>query len=901
MISNNCNRVNSIDSVLQSNNSEAALKNDSLIDEKINQLGAAAFRTGVEAKQSPSLEQHIAVQLQAPASNFFASFFRMIQSWLTNPFSFLTQSNALKTEPSTGQSEKRQSLLQTVVQPMLKEKIDSLIENNKDFISIANALKDRHSPFLEQWAMKALKKLESNGINKEEQQFLQLTKDDLIDQFIISLEELGVNHYYISKAQILHLQNGRNYLSSQLAEAEKIKLSDLQAQVNPSIKVRIPELHAPLMELEKDAFKEYIEQEEKKLAAVQKEVATLKEKKGKQCIIPQQLNRSVLNLKEEIFQLKQAYQNWENRGKYFKPSNLIVEFDGSNREVINLTPNFINLIKKNISDSRIKIEKSNKEDLWDSISSKEEIARLKKLEQAVANIDSEIKKAAFAKIKAAAPTGARALLGSIIIPPLPLQPIKGQHELAFNTYEIENLKLLTKVLEDDKANKPFSKEEKEKVNSFIAFAKKNDAASKSLNAKLCSVADRKTLGIIATVKMMGFDIAPEDKRLFKKIPYGISEEAVEIAMTLSYNFKTPEMFAPLIQKFENLLKKGEANEEIIASEQLTLRELGMLQKCAKMNHNGSVHDKGILQKLEPLGAYENTTGFKELQALSNKAANLLAQAQKIFSKQTDYQAGDIVANIGRQKIEMAGRKADGGEEVHFRLITPYCHGAKIYKNEGKTILSHVVGAYFQEEWKMVDDAYSEVWRLDVAALIPAQQHALMEEKYGKRWKEILQKKFQAIENHIQQNKNNQFTDLENSYDRRFAAGKADYIWGGHFAKTDHDFEKMADQMLGEREDKEHMTDMICSEFSSKTTLAALVKLNRDLTKELEKFLIEKGEVELGQKLKADKNVLELPFDRKERMELIHPGRMIDLLVKRNCVHKLERPKILQQILKPEIK
>ncbi|MCE2984115.1 MAG: hypothetical protein LW832_11195, partial [Parachlamydia sp.] len=88
------------------------------------------------------------------------------------------------------------------------------------------------------------------------------------------------------------------------------------------------------------------------------------------------------------------------------------------------------------------------------------------------------------------------------------------------------------------------------------------------------------------------------------------------------------------------------------------------------------------------------------------------------------------------------------------------------------------------------------------------------------------------------------------------------------------------------------------EFSSKTTLAALVKLNRELAEELGDVLIEKGEIEKGEALKQNRTVLDLPFDKKERMKYIHPGRMIDLLVQRNCVKKLESPVIVQQIVRP---
>ncbi|MBA2369622.1 MAG: hypothetical protein H0V82_11445 [Candidatus Protochlamydia sp.] len=1261
----------------------------------------------------------------------------------------------LKSRPISNDLEKRQLTFQTFIQPLLEEEINVLTKVNKDFIEIANELKDRQSPLLQQWADKAIKRLEINGITLKEQEQLVLTKDSLIDQLIASLEELGVNSFYITGDQILHLKEMRNHAAQQKAigiagkgvvKIFKEKTGDFKTQMDAlaqSLKheknqripldMQIPELDVPLLELELDQFESYVDQQEKQLETLQKEIAALKSKNGNKAIIPQNKLKNVAQLKDSIALLKKAAKSWDSRYKLI--DNQIIRLKASNRSLLSLTENEIALIQKNISDARLKIEQLDKEDVSNVKILRDEELRIKKLEQALSNpgkaeerkermngikqeieilkgqfsqfakdqiaqieislpfisalkklevnttnepimleiwqsvlqklqyqlinghnpektrlqlsialktlmalqapapfknsmaiftelmeiqgslteelldlfsnlegfndvynelienaqrkipagkvivpgynafwnelspaqlkevllakqtelknsndaidkkqkilsetslniknyetlknpaikkkggmqilvkeedklakelinlqyLNKEIKnsihrikelqkgnsvelkpkdcaqikphqtgieritpeewqqlekmrnesssndlvnslfesrklileqktkierleldkeeqivqlkakieeklqeidsgsiqayrlieleitplneelvtqmwsgflneidaakfehlkdrsaqalealdkdassylrvrnalactsiqelqdllkgsdenekvfsyladrrKMAIEAIKSFNPTGAEALLGTIVVPPMPLEkPGKDSKEAqAFNSYEIENLKLLTKAIEQAKANKGLSEDEKEKVNAFVAFAKKNNASSKDFNAKLSLLQDRKPLDMKATIKEMAFGIIPENKRLFEKIPYGISEEAVQIAMTLSYNFKTPEIFSPLVQKFDNLLHKIKEDEEISLADQLTLRELGMLQKCAKMNHVESKDEIGILKHLEPLGIMERTPSFKELQVLSDKAQLLLNQAQEIFNQQSDYRDGDIVANLGRKKLEMAGRKPNSEEEVHFSLITPYCHGAKLYKNEGKTMVSHVVGTYIQEELKMLDDAYSEVWRLDTSALIPSQHHALMQEKYGAEWKKELQEKFQAIENHIQQNKKEQFSDLKNPWERRIDAGKADYIWGGHVAKTDRDFEKMADKMLGEREDKEHMTIMICSEFSSKTTLAALVKLNRDLTQELGDFLIQQGDVDQGNKLKAEKNVLDLPFDRKERLKLIHPGRMIDLLVKRKCVKKLEQPKILSQILRPEI-
>lgn len=77
--------------------------------------------------------------------------------------------------------------------------------------------------------------------------------------------------------------------------------------------------------------------------------------------------------------------------------------------------------------------------------------------------------------------------------------------------------------------------------------------------------------------------------------------------------------------------------------------------------------------------------------------------------------------------------------------------------------------------------------------------------------------------------------------------------------------------------------MICSEFVGKTTIAALVQLNRDLVEELG--------------LPEETAVLELPFDKREKLSTLHPKRLLDLLMRKNCIVKVPPPPLLKQILR----
>ena len=56
-------------------------------------------------------------------------------------------------------------------------------------------------------------------------------------------------------------------------------------------------------------------------------------------------------------------------------------------------------------------------------------------------------------------------------------------------------------------------------------------------------------------------------------------------------------------------------------------------------------------------------------------------------------------------------------------------------------------------------------------------------------------------------------------------------------------------------------------------------------------------MEEGEKLKAKGEVFEMPYSKKEKLKAVHPGRMIDLLKKKNCIQRIKQPKIMQSILK----
>ena len=189
------------------------------------------------------------------------------------------------------------------------------------------------------------------------------------------------------------------------------------------------------------------------------------------------------------------------------------------------------------------------------------------------------------------------LFGPIEVPPPAVMetPQKESEKLLLSPYESESLKLLTKALSSAEVRKELSLSlvEREQLSGFIAFAKQNNPASKALNAKLSALMVRKEPNMKAAMNGMVFGIVQVDIRPYEKIPFGISEKAVEIAMILSFNFRSPQVFAPLVGRLEHLLQKAGTGVDISPEEKLTRREIGLVQKCARMGRN-TEGDKSLL-------------------------------------------------------------------------------------------------------------------------------------------------------------------------------------------------------------------------------------------------------------------------------------------------------------------
>jgi hypothetical protein len=274
--------------------------------------------------------------------------------------------------------------------------------------------------------------------------------------------------------------------------------------------------------------------------------------------------------------------------------------------------------------------------------------------------------------------------------------------------------------------------------------------------------------------------------------------------------------------------------------------------------------------------------------------------------------------------------------------------------ETKVKVSEVMGSWGTDDLSLYQLLISNIWELDVSKLFNKNMQTTLESVYGKNWKKQVNQKYQQIERELHSNFEKRVQKIKNSNARRMEAGLARYPKltnfflpmkiEGHKRAFIRDFNKIHDKFF---EGNSIDETQICSEFVTKANIAALVELNRQLTqdilhhykgnkslapqdilqnltnkkvvipppvkdylngtrlykereketmaaeKELKSLLKSQGyspeEVELAIRV-GNQEIFTLPYDKKERLKAVDPGRMVKLLVDAGCVKKKKLPR-----------
>lgn len=457
---------------------------------------------------------------------------------------------------------------------------------------------------------------------------------------------------------------------------------------------------------------------------------------------------------------------------------------------------------------------------------------------------------------------------------------------------------------------------------------------------------------------------PAEKKEQYKIPAGVTRDALDLVEYYSKMMKTYNSLSAPLERGEKLLAKYKENpSQITDKDRLTYKEISQLSRLSRFS-KATPTEVSIMEILRKLGMSDHPS-LKDCLEKTGRAVKITNQLDNIlipaYSKHL--QDGDILGYVGKRKEAWTGRSLPTEQKL-TTFITDYglLHGMKAYHATNNQInVSHVYGNHENDPLDLFNMVISDTWRLNISSLVSSNIAKDLEKSLGIQWKDDVQTLYQEIERGIHQNIDKRFASITNRDVRRKIAGAATFhpivnLFGGidgkkvtgHKKLYEQDFSPIHKQFL---EGAACNEDQICSEFVSKSTLAALMELNKQLAKKLagqhpeltfDNILtkLEKNGVKLNNEMKDylkgtrhfgsqrgitkevegklrkilsssgyskkeielafrinNEEIFDLPYDRKERLKAIHPGRMISLLEKRKCVTKIEPPPEFRALIK----
>ena len=449
---------------------------------------------------------------------------------------------------------------------------------------------------------------------------------------------------------------------------------------------------------------------------------------------------------------------------------------------------------------------------------------------------------------------------------------------------------------------------------------------------------------------------------FKTIEYVIESESI-----LNINKKLER----LLEKYRN------QRESILPEDRLTIAEIGVLGRFLYHFDRKNLGEFSGLDSYEKLGligvgkeAHQDSDDeLIKLMPVYYKVKNNMEAFNTIILHAADeyYHDGDLLAIQADKQVKWNNKPLDLQNRMTSLVSNKLLHGAKIFHDDKKKLrLSEVIRNYSQDEMKLRDYLISDIWKIDITSMIDPTLHFQLQQIYGEGWKDIINEKYRKIEKALHSHLGKKNKNINNNFTRLLNAGLAHYTGIAHFLGREtegrydskpiefeeihndffHGIEKSSGIFLGNSYIVQTNTVQFCSEFASRATLAAMLQLNKQLSKEINEHrlifsepssiiaLLESKNIPISDKMREyflsknnlkgnelikkdiktlksagyskneinlivrvkNQEIFDLPYKRNERFETMHPGRMVEILLKKGCLIQQEPPKEVSDLV-----
>lgn len=385
--------------------------------------------------------------------------------------------------------------------------------------------------------------------------------------------------------------------------------------------------------------------------------------------------------------------------------------------------------------------------------------------------------------------------------------------------------------------------------------KLNGKDTKKIQSFLDNILGNSAYNKLFSKALEGDDLTAAERDTIKSLRY------------LSFKTKDIAEFPDVMRRAMRNVDKIKSGGEIAEENKLTLHELGQLKTIKDL---GKVL-KSLADRVVLPSQVQNLYGF------SIAAQNIL----KGVDQDLGVESSDIVMYDFERQFFLKNKRTDTEEKLTKYLVSKYSHAAQVFKAEdGSLRLTHVWDKYQTDPLTIAEVSYSDIYRINPTKLMSSEARKAWEAKHpGEDFDKKIREQFQGLHNKLHRESQHKFKHISNGDFRRFKAGLADIgIFGAHRGWGEEERISMFDN--GKIED-----EMICSEFVSRSLVSSMMELNKELQKEL------------GIKDTAVK----LPFDPRERLEKIHPQRLVDLCAAQGLVEKVKLSPMAQAFVSQNVK